>query len=125
MKKVIFLVFILMLAKWSYAQKDTISSDVDYKKFVYKCIDSFVEKQVKYSSIIGIKMTLNLNGELNSYNLTFKNKNQKIRKKDYKWLLHLLAQKNYKNVALLFYSADDLKNAKPIKLSLKYTNPHP
>ena len=125
MKKVIFLVFILMLAKWSYAQKDTISSDVDFKKFVYKCIDSFVEKQVKYSSIIGIKMTLNLNGELNSYNLTFKNKNQKIRKKDYKWLLHLLAQKNYKNVALLFYSADDLKNAKPIKLSLKYTNPHP
>ena len=125
MKKVIFLVFILMLAKWSYAQKDTISSDVDFKKFVYKCIDSFVEKQVKYSSIIGIKMTLNLNGELNSYNLTFKNKNQKIRKKDYKWLLHLFAQKNYKNVALLFYSADDLKNAKPIKLSLKYTNPHP
>ena len=114
-----------MLAKWSYAQKDTISSEVDFKKFVYKCIDSFVEKQVKYSSILGIKMTLNLNGELNSYNLTFKNKNQKIRKKDYKWLLHLLAQKNYKNVALLFYSADDLKNAKPIKLSLKYTNPHP
>ena len=125
MKKIIFLVFILMLAKWSYAQKDTISSEVDFKKFVYKCIDSFVEKQVKYSSILGIKMTLNLNGELNSYNLTFKNKNQKIRKKDYKWLLHLLAQKNYKNVALLFYSADDLKNAKPIKLSLKYTNPHP
>lgn len=125
MKKIIFLIFISMLAKWSYAQKDTISSEVDFKKFVYKCIDSFVEKQVKYSSILGIKMTLNLNGELNSYNLTFKNKNQKIRKKDYKWLLHLLAQKNYKNVALLFYSADDLKNAKPIKLSLKYTNPHP
>ena len=65
MKKIIFLIFISMLAKWSYAQKDTISSEVDFKKFVYKCIDSFVEKQVKYSSILGIKMTLNLNGELN------------------------------------------------------------
>ena len=68
MKKIIFLVFISMLAKWSYAQKDTISSEVDFKKFVYKCIDSFVEKEVKYSSILGIKMTLNLNGEINRYN---------------------------------------------------------
>ena len=121
MKKIIFLIFISILSKWSYSQQDTISSEPEFKRFVYQCIDSLVEKEIQYSSIVGIKMELNLNGELKKYDLTFKNKDQKIRRRDYKWLLHLLNQKNYKNVAIIFYSPNDLKTAKSMKVSIKYT----
>jgi hypothetical protein len=120
MKKIIFLIFVSTLAKFSYPQKDTISAEIEFKKFVYQCIDSLIKKEMKYNSIVGIKMELNLNGEVDKYDLTFKNKDEKFRRRDYKWLLYLLNQKNYKNVAKRFYSPEDLKTAKSMKVSIKY-----
>ena len=112
----------MTLAESSYSQKDTLASEIEFKEFVYQCIDSLIEKNIKYSSVVGVKMGLNLNGELKKYDLTFKNKDQKFRRKDYKWLRHVFDQKNYKNVAKLFYSPDDLKTAKTMKISITYTN---
>jgi len=121
MKEIISLIFISTLAQYSYSQKDTISSEVEFKKAVYQCIDSLIEKDAKYSSIVGIKMELDLNGELKKYDITFKNKDQKLRRRNYNWLFHILDQSNYKNVAMLFYSPDDLKTITSMKVSIKYT----
>ena len=121
MKKIILLIFISTITEWSYSQIDTISSEIEFKKFVYQCIDSLIEKDsIRYSSIVGIRMELNLNGELKEYVITLKNKTRKLRKRDYKWLYNLLNQKNYKNIAILVYSPNELKMSKSMLLSIKY-----
>ncbi len=96
MKKIISLILFSIITNCSYSQKDTISTDIEFKNFVYQCLDSLLKKDsINYNSILGIRMELNLNGELKKYDLTFENKKQQLRKRNYKLLFNLINQKNY------------------------------
>ena len=121
MKRIIFFISFSIVTTWSYSQVDTISTKSEFKKFVYQSIDSLLKKDsIRYSPNVYIRMELNLNGELKKYDLIFGNKKQQLRKRDYKWLFDLLNQKNYKSLAVNYYTPEELKTTKSFLLGIPY-----
>jgi hypothetical protein len=122
MKKIISLILFSIITNCSYSQKDTISTDIEFKNFVYQCIDSLLKKDsIRYSPNGYIRMELNLYGELKKYDIIAGNKKQKLRKRDYKWLFNLLNQKNYKTLVIDRYTPDELKTTKLFLIGIRYS----
>lgn len=121
MEKRIVLILALMISIFGNAQVDTLTTHDDCKKFIYNCLDSLIIRNPEnYNSLRNIRFEISLTGEIIKYDLNFEDGKQKISKKDYRWLLELLNQKNFKTIAMIVNADMDIAKQKFLIMSLRY-----
>lgn len=103
MKKLFIFLLCSFYSLFSFSQKDSIVNDIEFKTYIYMCLDSFEYiNPSKHSSMKGIAIFLDKKGNLKSFNIGFEKDEIKLNRKEYKWLFNLFDNKNYYAFALKF-----------------------
>lgn len=121
MKKLFIFLLCSFYSLFSFSQKDSIVNDIEFKTYIYMCLDSFEYiNPSKHSSMKGIAIKLDKKGILKSFNIGFEKDEIKLNRKEYKWLFNLFDNKNYYTYALKFYGIEDWQKSNQISLKIRY-----
>jgi hypothetical protein len=102
------------------AQRDTLSDVYEGRSFINNCIDSLIERNVMYNSVLGITMQCNKEGILKKVEISFGNNELELKRSDRKYLIELLSEKNYIEVLRVFYTENEMKSKSRMVIRMKY-----
>ena len=121
MRKILIFLLCSFYSLFYNNKKDSIVNDIEFKTYIYMCLDSFEYiNPSKHSSMKGISIYLDKKGNLKSFNIGFEKDEIKLNRKEYKWLFNLFDNKNYYSFALKFYGIEDWQKSKQISLKIRY-----